>query len=176
MPRNFIPDFSFADITHIGPAFLKSNNIGFLMFDLDNTVASYGESVPAQEIATWARAVEGAGIALFIVSNSTRKTRADKFAAALGVGFAKGASKPSPDCILQVMSRAGFGPGESAFAGDQIFTDTLAANRAGVMSIIVRPRGLKNPLLAARYFLEAPFRALCRNKMAKPMAKPERIA
>jgi len=63
------------------------------------------------------------------------------------------------------MKIAGFSSDVSALAGDQVFTDTLAANLAGVVSISVRPRRFTNPLLKLRYFIELPFRAMCKNKM-----------
>jgi hypothetical protein len=75
--------------------------------------------------------------------------------------------KPSPKSLLQAMETAGFGADVSALAGDQIMTDALAANRAGIVSIIVRPRRFTNPFLALRYYIEVPFRAMCKNKAGK---------
>ena len=68
-------------------------------------------------------------------------------------------NKPSPAGVIEAMSEACFKAEESAFAGDQIFTDTLAANLSGVVSIAVRPLCFSNPFIALRYGLEAPFRA-----------------
>jgi len=138
------------------------------MLDLDNTIAAYSERSPADDVASWAADMKNSGVELFIISNSIRKTRVDDFAKMLGIGFIKGASKPSPKELLNTMDSAGYTPDESALAGDQIFTDTLAANRAGIVSIIVRPRRFTNPFLILRYWFEAPFRAACKNKMWKP--------
>jgi len=165
MSFSLIPQYAFRDVTGISPRFLTQLSIRFLMLDLDNTIAAYNEQFPAEHIAKWACDIKGSGIELFFVSNSVRKERVDRFAEALGIGFVKNASKPSPDRILQTIRDAGFIPDESALAGDQIFTDTLGANRAGIVSIVVRPRRFTNPLLALRYWVEAPFRAMCRNKM-----------
>jgi len=161
------PLYSFRDLTDVKPGFLTDLGVRFLMLDLDNTVAAYSEQSPAEDVAQWVADMKNCGVELFIVSNSVRKQRVDNFAEALGIGFIKGASKPSPDGLHRTMCEAGFQPGESALAGDQIFTDTLAANRAGIVSIIVRPRRFTNPLLAIRYGFEAPFRAVCKNKMYK---------
>lgn len=159
------PRYSFRDITDVSPRFLTGLGVRFLMLDLDNTVAAYSESAPSEDVYRWAADMKQSGVELFIVSNSVRKQRVDSFAQALGIGFIKGASKPSPDGLLRTMDAEGFLPSESALAGDQIFTDTLAANRAGVVSIIVRPRRFTNPALALRYGFEAPFRAMCKNKV-----------
>ena len=49
--------------------------------------------------------------------------------------------------------------------GDQIFTDTLGANRAGVVPLLVEPiRLVGNPGRYIRYAVESPFRALGRRR------------
>jgi predicted HAD superfamily phosphohydrolase YqeG len=104
------------------------------------------------------------GITLFILSNSRLRGRVEAFAGALGIGYVKAAGTPSPTGLLRAMLAAGFEPFESALAGDQIFTDVLAANAAGAMPVIVRPKNCVNPFFAVRYALEAPFRALARGE------------
>ena len=160
-----IPQYAFRKLTDISPDFLEKLDIGFLMLDLDNTVAAYSEHTPCYSVLQWIEQVRSCGIELIIVSNSVREGRVEAFAEALRIGFVKGASKPSPKIVMQTMKESGFTPEKSALIGDQIYTDTLAANRAGVVSIIVKPRRFTNPFLAIRYALEAPFRAICRNRM-----------
>ena len=55
------------------------------------------------------------------------------------------------------MVRFGFPPEASALVGDQIFTDTLAANLAGVTPILVNAIHNHNFWLKARHVLELPF-------------------
>jgi len=160
-----VPQYSFRELTDISPEFLAGIGVRFLMLDLDNTVAAYSESIPSDSVALWSDRMAERGIVSHIVSNSVRDGRVETFAQALRVGYAKGASKPSPRVVARTMNESGFQPGESALIGDQIYTDTIAANRAGAVSIIVRPRRFTNPFLALRYALEAPFRAMCRNKI-----------
>jgi len=162
-----IPQYSFREIFDVSPGFLKDLGVSFLMLDLDNTVASYVEHMPSDSITEWVAEMKAYGIGLCIVSNSVRKDRVDNFSRSLGIEFIKGASKPSPKGILQAMADAGFSADDSAFIGDQLFTDTLAANRAGVVSIVVRPRRFSNPFYALRYASEAPFRAIGKKKMRR---------
>ena len=164
MKFSILPRFSFREITEVTPDFLEKLGVRFLMLDLDNTLAAYSEHTPAENVALWVAEMKSHGIELFIVSNSVRKGRVEAFSEALEIRFIKGALKPSPKVILQTISDAGFLADESALIGDQIFTDTLAANRAGAVSIIVQPRSRKNPALALRYGLEAPFRAVSKIK------------
>lgn len=162
MSFSLIPLFSFRRVTDISPEFLFGNGIKFLMLDLDNTVAAYSEDTPSDDIIQWVGIIKDSGVKLLIVSNSRRKDRVESFANALKIDFTKEARKPSPNGVLAAMESEGFSTHESALAGDQVYTDALAANRAGVLSIAVRPRSLRNPLLALRYALESPFRAAAR--------------
>ena len=161
---SFIPNYSFKDITDVKPEFLEQIGIKFLMLDLDNTLAAYNEHILAEDISKWISAVKSRSIELFIISNSTRKKRVESHSKSMGVDFIMKSNKPSPKSLFSAMEVSGFKPDTSALAGDQILTDTLAANRAGVVSIIVRPRRFTNPFLAIRYFFEIPLRAMCKNK------------
>jgi len=162
-----IPRYSFRKLTDISPEFLVNLGVKFLMLDLDNTVAAYSESAPSDSVAMWSARVAEYGIVSYIVSNSVRVGRVETFAQALCIGYVKGASKPSSKVVTRTIKESGFEPGESALVGDQVYTDTIAANRAGAISIIVKPRRFTNPFLALRYALEAPFRAMCKNKIHK---------
>jgi len=157
-----VPKFSFQNVTDISPSFLEALGISFLMLDLDNTIAAYSEHHTSAAISEWADEVKNHGIELFIVSNSMRKERVCVFEQELNVGAIMNAHKPSPTGVIKAMARAGYAPDASALIGDQIFTDTLAANRAGVTSIIVKPKQLTNPFIALRYVAETPFRAMCK--------------
>ena len=174
MKFSLIPQYSFPEFTDISPGFLRGLGVRFLMLDLDNTIATIGERSPAVSVLQWVANMKSNSVELFFVSNNKRKGRVESFAEAFGIGFIKGARKPSPKSLLQAMESMGFTSGESALLGDQIFADTLAANRAGVISIIVRPLSLKNPLLSLRYAIETPFRAACTSKMLTGEKRPAR--
>jgi len=164
---SFIPQYAFRDITDVKADFLKQLGIKFLMLDLDNTLAAYDEHVLDDGIAQWITEITDSGVELFVISNSTRKHRVTSFSESIGVRFIMQSCKPSPKSLHKAMESAGYDSKVSALAGDQILTDTLAANFAGVTSILVRPRRFSNPFLAIRYYLEVPFRALCKNKKHK---------
>jgi len=162
-----VPRYVFRKITDITPVFLERLGVKFLMLDLDNTIVSYSKHIPPPGVLPWAENMRLSGIDLYIVSNSKRHGRVEKFAEAFHIGFIRHASKPSPKALFRAMKHSGYSAGESALAGDQVYTDVLAANRAGVVSIAVRPVSRFNPFLAIRYALEVPFRAACKNKMIR---------
>lgn len=159
-----IPDYSFHRVTEITAAFLIERGVTLLLLDLDNTLIPYGRHALEDDIRKWANGLRDMGIELFIVSN-THSERAQNFAEALGIKFVKSARKPSAKGIRYALKQTGKTPKEAALAGDQTFTDVLAANRAGIISIVVHPISLKNMILAIRYFFEIPFRKTCKNKM-----------
>ena len=155
-----LPGFSFRSLTEVTPDFLIAHGIKFLMLDLDNTLAPYGELQPTQAVIKWVNSIKTAGITLFFISNSKKPTRVEVFSHSLGIEYLKEARKPSPTKLLHAISKSGYDKCEAALVGDQIYTDVLAANRAGVISIIVKPISLKNPLLALRFACESPFRLI----------------
>ena len=59
------------------------------------------------------------------------------------------------------MEQTGVTVQQTALVGDQIFTDVLGGNRAGVTTILVKPIRLAgNPGRYVRYAAELPFRWL----------------
>ena len=55
------------------------------------------------------------------------------------------------------MAQFGAAPEECALVGDQIFTDTLGANLAGIRCFLVKAIDNHNFWLKARHVLEKPF-------------------
>ncbi len=165
MSFSLIPDYSFRSLCAITPEFFKSRGINLLFLDLDNTMAPYSAVLPPEDIASWADNMKTNGIELFIITNNNGSKRVESLASAFGVDYIMGAGKPFAKGINKALKQLGRKPQETALAGDQIYTDIIAANSAGIVSIVVEPLKLRSPLLNIRYWLEAPFRALCRNKM-----------
>jgi len=167
MKFSLIPKYTFENLTDIAPEFLVKRGVRLLLLDMDNTIAPYSRQTPDERTCKWAQSMKRAGIELFIVSNSRRAERAHRFASSLGIGYIRNAMKPSCRRINRLLSRKRFSKSEVALAGDQIYTDTLAANCAGITSIVVRPIELSNIFLAIRHHLEWPFRLIGRIRMKK---------
>jgi HAD superfamily phosphatase (TIGR01668 family) len=165
MSFSLIPDYSFRSICDVTPEFLKDRGVRLLLLDLDNTIAPYGTVVPPEKIAAWAETIKKSGVTLFIITNNRGSERVGSLAEAYGVDYIMKARKPFVTGITKALEQLGRRPEETALAGDQVYTDILAANCAGLLSIVVEPIRIKNPILNLRYWLEAPFRALCKHKM-----------
>ena len=165
MSFSLIPDYSFRSICDVTPEFLKNRGVSLLLLDLDNTIAPYGTVVPPEQIAAWADTMKKSGIELFIITNNRGSQRVESLAGAYGINYIMKARKPFVSGINRALEQLGKTPGETALAGDQVYTDILAANCAGLLSIVVEPIKMMSPLFNLRYWLEAPFRAVGRRRM-----------
>lgn len=140
---------------------LERWGIRLLLADLDNTLAPYGVPLPSRQLLAWRDQLAEHGVALFILSNNRHESRPRTFAQALEVPYIGHAGKPRPAAFRAAMMRMGATPAQTAIVGDQVFTDVLGGNLAGVTTILVRPIRLAgNPGRYLRYGLELPFRLL----------------
>lgn len=161
MPFSPIPRGVYPSVTDIRPEALAARGIRLVLADLDNTLVPYKVTEPPAAVAAWKEALAAAGIDLFLLSNSRKPGRAQRFAEKLGIPYQGHSGKPRRAGYLRAMERMGRAPGETVMVGDQIFTDTLGANRAGVVPLLVKPIRLAgNPGRYLRYAVETPFRLL----------------
>ena len=161
MPLSLIPRGVYPSVTDISPKALEEKGIKLVLADLDNTLAPYKVTQPPGPVVAWKQALEARGIRLFLLSNSRRPGRARRFAEQLGVPYQGHSGKPKKAGYLRAMERMGVRPEETVMVGDQIFTDTLGANNAGVTPLLVQPIRLAgNPGRYLRYAVETPFRLL----------------
>lgn len=147
---------------------LAGQGIALLLADLDNTLIPYAQSQPTQALLDWRDDLARHGVTLFLLSNNRKPQRPERFAQALGIDCLTHAGKPKTGGFFRAMERCGAAAGETAMVGDQVFTDVLGANRAGVRSILIRPIRLAgNPGRYLRYWAELPLRWLSRGRRWK---------
>ena len=159
MAFSMLPHWTGGSIFDIDPAALARRGITLLLADLDNTLVPYGVPEPTEAVRAWNRALEEAGVTLFVLSNNRHPQRPERFAHALGVPFLGHAGKPRPAGFRRAMEQMGRTPAQTAIVGDQIFTDILGGRNAGVLTLLVEPIRLAgNPGRYLRYGLETPFR------------------
>lgn len=140
---------------------LTEKGIALLLADLDNTLVPYGVPVPTDEVRAWNENLKEAGVSLFVLSNNRHADRPRIFCEALDIPFIGHAGKPKTPSFYEAMERMGVKTEQTAIVGDQIFTDVLGGNRAGVTTILVKPIRLAgNPGRYIRYTVELPFRVL----------------
>lgn len=161
MPFSLIPGQVLGSIYELEPEALRAAGISLVLADLDNTLAPYEECLPSPALTAWKEKLEESGITLFVVSNSRKSRRCPDFCTALGVGCVRHAGKPGVKGFREALEKTGRKAEEAVMVGDQIFTDTLGANRAGIRTVLVRPMAWgRNPGRILRYAIETPFRLL----------------
>jgi len=117
---------------------LREAQIKALIFDLDNTVTEWNNREVRQDVEEWFGKLKAMGFAALILSNNSAARIAD-VAARLGVPFIHKARKPRRQSFYGAVRLLQVKPEEAAVIGDQIFTDILGGNRAGLFTILVKP-------------------------------------
>ena len=163
-----MPDRHFASYRELTPAFLAERGVRVLFSDIDNTLAPYEQSEPDEDIRTWIAAMAAAGIRVVFVSNN-HADRVELFNRTLGCPAYPDAHKPLGGTLRRVMREMGVTAGESAFLGDQLFTDVWAGKRLGMRAYTVPPIRDKRDLLTRfKRVLEKPvFRAYDKKQKEK---------
>ena len=131
----FIPDVYAQSIYTINYKKLKKNGIKCLLFDLDNTIASYKTKEPDQKVKELIARLEE-DFKVIIISNSN-KNRLRPFKEKLNIDVAFSSKKPLKGKYKKILSLYKFKINEVACVGDQLLTDILGANRMGFTSILV---------------------------------------
>jgi HAD superfamily phosphatase (TIGR01668 family) len=135
---DFRPDFRFHTIYEVTPAFLAKEDIKGLILDIDNTLVYYGVHKPTPENSFWIKAMQGAGIKLAFVSNG-HEERVRAYNESFGFHCSFKSRKPRRGGFLEAAKTMGIAPTKIAAVGDQLFTDVLGGNRAGMITVLVDP-------------------------------------
>ena len=167
MPFPFFPGLITDELTDLTPELLADRGITLLMLDFDNTIVPYTTNTPTPEMERWLRAMAQSEVRICVVSNS-KKDRVKVFCKGYGIPCITHAAKPSTKGIRACLAQFGASAKEAAIVGDQIFTDTLGGNRAGVSTILVKAIDNHNFWLKARHVLEKPFIYTARKRRLKP--------
>lgn len=168
MPFSLLPGMLADALTDLTPELLRQRNIRLLMLDFDNTIVPYTADIPTPEMADWLKRMNTLeDIRLCVVSNS-HNDRVPKFCREYGLDCITHAKKPFSKGIQECLGKYDISGSEAALVGDQIYTDTLGANCAGVTSILVKAIHNHNFWLKARHVLELPFIFLARKRRIDP--------
>ena len=152
-------DFAFRRTVDISPAFLKKQGIKGLILDVDNTLTTHDNPVPAEGIREWLDDMKKNGIKLIIVSNN-HPERVRPFADPLGLDYVSDSGKPLKRGYKAAMKKMGLTASETAAVGDQLFTDVWGANFSRIRILYVEPIKLEpksKRFIRFKRVLEKPF-------------------
>ena len=156
MSFSLLPGMITDKLTDLSPELLENHGIRLLMMDFDNTIVPYTTDIPTAEMEQWLKMMLQSDIQICVVSNS-RNDRVKIFCGTYGIPVITRAKKPRTRGIRQCLAKFGVDPRDAALVGDQIFTDTLGANNAGVTPILVKAIDNHNIWLKLRHVAELPF-------------------
>lgn len=142
--KRFCPDYYYGSILEIDLDELKRVGIRGLIVDLDNTMVERGSSKTPESLRRWLEKVTSQGLKVCIVSNNWA-SRVSVIAREVNLPLVAPAGKPRGKAFRQGMKLIGSKPEETAVVGDQLFTDVLGGNLAGLRTVLVIP--LKGPEL-----------------------------
>ena len=110
-----------------------------ILFDLDNTLISYYESVPNKKLINFGNDLLSMGFHVYVLSNNKGKrinTFMETFPA---TGSGNLMKKPFPQKVKKFLKNHNHNNyDEIVMIGDQLVTDILCANNVGVDSILVK--------------------------------------
>ncbi len=141
MSYSLVPDYVLSDYAAVTPAFLREHGIRLLLSDLDYTLAPKRQGEPDDALRAWVETLRASGVTLEIISNNRSPARVERFCGNLGIGYIGHAGKPAKRGLIAAMRKHGAAVRETAMLGDKLLTDTLAAKRAGVLMLMVEPKG-----------------------------------
>ena len=133
----FAPDMSCSAITDIPLELLKERGIRGLLFDLDNTITEWHKDEVEEHTRQWLHNLSQQGFSSCIVSNN-HGARVKKVAAQLGLPCLYSAAKPRRKSYRQAAALLKLPPRQLAMVGDQLLTDVLGGNRAGLTTVFVK--------------------------------------
>ena len=155
--KYLIPDEMVERFECVTPEHLKSLGKKYIICDIDNTLATYDDPTPPDNVVQWCRAMNDAGITIAFVSNND-ETRVSLFNRDFGYHAYADAGKPGIRTLRRAMADCGADASNSAFLGDQLLTDAATANRAGLYCIIVPPiKDKTNAFFRFKRLLEKPY-------------------
>ena len=132
------PNIKLKRITDVSEELLKKRNITSLLLDVDNTLSTHHGMVLTDGLMDWIKSMKKANIKLLLVSNS-KEQRVKPFAEKIGLDFIALGLKPLPNGFLKGVKRLNTKRKNAAIVGDQIFTDVLGGNLAGLTTILLTP-------------------------------------
>lgn len=138
MLKIFIPDFYVKNITEIDLDVFKTKDITAVILDLDNTLDSHTTATPSDRALSFLETLKQNGFSVCIISNG-KQERVEKYLKNLSIPYIAKAGKPLKKSYQKALDILNTTPVQTAFVGDQIFTDVWGANRMGLTTILTEP-------------------------------------
>lgn len=133
-----LPDQYEKSIYDIDLEQLENRGIKGIIIDLDNTLVEWDRPKATPRVRKWLQSLQNYGMEVTIVSNNSNE-RVQAFSDPENISFIYAARKPRRRAFFEACEQMNITKDEAVVVGDQIFTDVLGGNRAGIHTILVVP-------------------------------------
>lgn len=157
---SLLPDFIAPSILEVDFVKLKRLGVKYILIDLDQTLRRIGSWHIDDTVLVALRNLKQGG-SFKSISLVTNNYWPKRFASALGITaytpFWEGLRpirKPNRKFFKRVLAALGAQPSEAVMIGDKLRADVIGANNAGMLTVLVSPRGRDyffDRLLLSRY-------------------------
>jgi hypothetical protein len=163
------PDLIVRHVGDLTPVLLaEQHGVRAVVCDLDNTLTEWRSEDVAAEVVAWLEGLRQTGIGVCIASNTRSFRRLERVATQLGILHVPGnAGKPGTGGLRRALRLLDAAPHEAAMVGDQLFTDIVAGNRLGMLTVLVNPLSPRE-FIGTRLVSRAAERLLLRGDLSRP--------
>ena len=134
-----MPTAAVRNVTDITIGLIRKLDTDAILLDVDNTLAPPTSHIPYEGVREWIDMLKENGIQVVICSNNYRK-RVKPFSDSVGLDCVAMSLKPFPFGFNRAKRKLKEKPQSVLVVGDQIYTDVLGANLAGMKSVLLVPR------------------------------------
>lgn len=133
------PDIVVGDtVVQLAAEPLLRRGIAGIVLDIDDTLVPIRSADMPPEVTDWLREMQQ-HFDIWLVSNNLSTPRIERIAKAVQLPFIKGAAKPSRRALKRAVASMKLPPERVAIVGDRLFTDVLAGNRMGLLTVLIDP-------------------------------------
>jgi len=143
MLKRFFPSEMADSVFHIDYDKFWNAGIRGLIFDIDNTLATFDIPHPDDKTSQFLAGLTEKGFAIAFLSNN-KKERVVNFSKDLGYPHIWKAKKPKLKGIRRILEMLNLPREKVILIGDQIFTDCWVGKRAGVYTVLTKPIALRD--------------------------------
>ncbi len=133
-----LPDLCLPGYAALRPEFCLSHGFTHIISDIDNTLVTYDDAEPTEELRDWLNRMRDSGITIAFLSNN-KPPRVERFNRSLGYIAHADAGKPGVKVLQTILAKWQCAPESVLFLGDQLLTDAACGKRAGLYTVIVPP-------------------------------------
>lgn len=134
----FRPDTQALRLENVNLYVMRHVGVRVLLLDADNTITRWNSPEISPQVKEWVRTAKKAGFAVLVVSNN-HAPRLEPISRQLEINCIPQVRKPLPFRLKKLAKQLGVKPKQCAMIGDQILTDVLAGNLAGMHTVLLQP-------------------------------------